>query len=106
MKRKPARLDFILAWLLNSGTGIASALLTIWLLCTFLGQNLAIPLPFGFGNLSLVTAGIAVIILLPVLRIITMLVAFLTKREYQFAAIAALVLLIIVCAFALGATAA
>ena len=50
--------------------------------------------------------GIAIIIMLPVLRVIIMLSAFLYKRDYRFGAIAALVLLILLLAFALGVTSA
>lgn len=105
-KRKPARLDLTLAWILSSGTGIASAIIAASLVLPLFGQSPVVPIPHSNGGLQLVTVGIAVIILLPVLRVITMLIAFLQKRDYRFGAIAALVLLIILFAFAIGATSA
>ncbi|BCL77655.1 DUF1634 domain-containing protein [Ktedonobacteria bacterium brp13] len=105
-KRKPARLDLTLAWILSYGTWIASALIAAWLVLPLLGQSPVVSIPYISGGLQLVTVGIAVIIMLPVLRVITMLIAFLHKRDYRFAAIAALVLLILLFAFAIGATSA
>jgi uncharacterized membrane protein len=46
-------------------------------------QNLAIP--FGMG---IVTAGIALFFLFPVVRVIVMLVVFIRERDYPFVAIA------------------
>jgi hypothetical protein len=105
-KRKPARLDLALAWLLSSGTWIASALIAAGFVLPWLGQSPVVPLPSRSGGLPLITAGLVVMILLPVLRVMTMLIAFLQKRDYRFAVIAALVLLIILFAFAMGAISA
>lgn len=105
-KRKPARLDLTLAWILSSGTGIASAIIAASLVLPLLGQSPVVPIPHSNGGLQLVTVGIAVIIMLPVLRVIIMLIAFLHKGDHRFAAIAILVLLIILFAFVMGATSA
>jgi uncharacterized membrane protein len=50
------------------------------------------------------TAGIALFILLPIMRLILMLGAFVHQRDYRFGAIAALVLVIVVAGSMIGAT--
>ncbi len=81
-------------------------MIAAWLVLPLLGQRPVMPIPYSGGGLQLVTAGIVVIIMLPVLRVIIMLIAFLHKGDYRFAAIAVLVLLIILFAFVMGATSA
>ena len=51
---------------------------------------------------QVVTAGIGLFILLPILRVILMLTIFVKERDYKFAATAAVVLLIIFAGFAIG----
>jgi hypothetical protein len=51
----------------------------------------------------IITAGIALLIALPVLRVFLMLVAFLRERDFLFSAIAMLVLVIILLGSVLGA---
>ena len=48
------------------------------------------------------TIGIALFLLLPVLRVVLMLIVFLRERDYRFSAIAALVLRILLVGFVLG----
>jgi len=50
-----------------------------------------------------VTAGIALFVALPIVRVSVMLVEFLRRRDYRIATIAALVLFIIVLGIVLGA---
>jgi uncharacterized membrane protein len=50
-----------------------------------------------------VTIGIALFILLPVMRLILMLGVFLHQRDYRFSAIAALVLVIVAAGLVVGA---
>ena len=58
--------------------------------------------PFPTGA-QVVTAGIGLFILLPILRVILMLTIFVKERDYKFsAAAAAVVLLIIFAGFAIG----
>jgi len=47
----------------------------------------------------IVTAGIALLIALPILRVILMLIVFVRERELRFSVIALLVLAIILCGF-------
>jgi uncharacterized membrane protein len=99
---KIVRLELLLARLLDYGSWLASAVI---------GLGLALALIHGrsgaqdAGNLSsmrIVTAGIALFILLPVLRVILMLIVFVRERDYRYIAIAALVLLIILTGFVVG----
>ena len=48
------------------------------------------------------TAGIGLLILLPILRVIIMLIVFAKERDYKFAVTAAVVLLILFAGFAVG----
>jgi len=60
-------------------------------------HQLAVP-----RDMRLVTIGIALFLLLPVLRVVLMLIVFLCELGYRFSAIAALVLTIILVGFVLG----
>jgi uncharacterized membrane protein len=84
------RLEGLLAGVLHYGT---------WLACAVIALGLAVS-----SNGHIVAAGIALLILLPVLRVALMLAVFLRQRDYRFSAIAALVLMIIFLGFALGLT--
>lgn len=54
-------------------------------------------------DIRLVTIGIAMFLLLPVLRVVLILIVFLRERDYRFSAIAALVLTITLAGFVLDA---
>ncbi len=88
------RRDQIIAALLWYGTWFASALIAAGILLTAFK-------PFSFSMViplrgdTLVKAGIAVFILLPVARVALMLTIFLRERDYLYAVIAAIVLAII-----------
>jgi uncharacterized membrane protein len=83
-------LELLLAKLLRNGTWLAS---------------IVIALGIARGDWPLVSAGIALTILLPVARVTVMLVAFTRARDYRLAALSALVLLAIAAAATLGRTA-
>lgn len=96
------RLEQLLAALLRYGTWLASVAIG-------LGSTLAlIDSRFGTHNLALLpnmriaTAGIAMFILLPVLRVLLMLVMFILEGEIRFAIAAAVVLAIILLGFIVG----
>ncbi len=76
-----------LAALLWRGTWIASALLAAGLL---------------LSSLPLMRGGIALLILLPVLRVALMSIQFLIRRDFVYAAVALLVLSLIATGVALG----
>lgn len=86
-------LERLVARLLHYGTLSASAVIAA-------GFALGIAsLRLGMG---IAAAGIALFILLPVLRVAAMLVFFLRARDYRYGAIAALVLFIISISFISG----
>jgi uncharacterized membrane protein len=85
-------LEGSLALLLNFGTWLASGVVALGLALTLIGEP----------GTPVVTTGIALLILLPILRVAVMLAAFVAARDYRFGAIAALVLTIIGLGFALG----
>lgn len=99
---EPGRLERLLAKLLNYGTWLASAVIALGIAVALVErysgmQDMAIAL-----GMPIVTAGIALFILLPVVRVIVMLVMFVRERDYLFIAIAGLVLMIILLGFVLG----
>ena len=94
---KPVRIESLLASLLNVGTWLASIVITAGLVLSLFHERT----PFPTGA-QVVTAGIGLFILLPILRVILMLTIFVKERDYKFAAAAAVVLLIIFAGFAIG----
>jgi uncharacterized membrane protein len=82
MSAEPApALDRRVAFLLHTGTWLASAVIAVGLV-----------LPAGAG---VVKAGIALFVALPIARVTVMLVDFLRRRDHRIAVIAALVLTVI-----------
>ncbi len=89
----PDSLETLLGRLLQYGTLAASGLI---------GVGLALSVAWGTLGMGIATAGIALLILLPALRVATMLIFFLRAGDYRYGAIAALVLLIISISFYVG----
>ena len=89
----PDPLETLLGRLLQYGTLAASGLI---------GVGLALSVAWGALGMGTTTAGIALLILLPALRVATMLIFFLRAGDYRYGAIAALVLLIISISFYVG----
>jgi uncharacterized membrane protein len=87
-------LENLLGSLLHYGTLAASGIIAV---------GLALSIASGPLGLQIATAGIALFILLPALRVATMLIFFLRAGDYRYGAIAALVLFIIVVSFLIGA---
>jgi uncharacterized membrane protein len=95
-------LERMLAIVLHQGTWLASGVIALGLaLAVFNGRVGARPVTLVSSD-HVIAAGIALLILLPVLRVTLMLVAFLREHDYRFGAIAALVLLIIFMGLVLG----
>lgn len=92
-------LDRLLARVLHRGT---------WLGWSVIALGLALPMAGWSGALSavisrrVVTAGIALLIVLPVLRVLLMLIVFVRERDFRFGVIAILVLAIILLGSVLG----
>ncbi len=89
------RLEGRLARLLDVGTWLA-----VFVILSGFALGLSLPLIGGGGALPaagmrIVTAGIAIFLLLPVLRVFVMLIVFAGEGDYRLSAIAALVLAII-----------
>jgi uncharacterized membrane protein len=81
------QLERVLAAVLQYGTWLATAVIAAGLAMT---------------RTRIATAGIALLILLPVLRVALMLIVFVRQRDYRLGAVAALVLLLIGLGFTLG----
>jgi uncharacterized membrane protein len=94
---KPIRIESLLADVLNVGTWLASVVIAAGLVLSLLHERM----PFPAGT-QVVTAGIGLFILLPILRVILMLTIFVKERDYKFAAAAAVVLFTIFAGFAVG----
>ncbi|MBM7126259.1 DUF1634 domain-containing protein [Dyella flava] len=93
------RLNSRLAWLLSRGSGVSCWLIAIGMvLRTFAASARS-------GADRLVSTGIVLLIALPTIRVATMGVCFLFRREFDFALIAALVLAILVASTLLGVAA-
>jgi len=74
-----------------------------WLASAAIGLGLAMAsLSAGPAGVRIATAGIALFILLPSVRVLTMVIVFARQRDYRFSAIAALVLTIVLLGFVLG----
>jgi len=103
MSEKPqasARLDGLLAPLLQYGTWSASAVLLIGVAMATLGADRGARI--SSIGLSIARYGIGLFILMPILRVCAMCAFFTLERDRRLAAIAALVLLIIGAGLALG----
>jgi uncharacterized membrane protein len=83
---KHGRLEAMLAALLRHGSWLASAVIGIGLVLAFTGAE---------TGMRTATVGIAMFILLPMLRVLLMLVFYIRERNLRFACIAGLVLAII-----------
>jgi uncharacterized membrane protein len=94
---KPIRIESLLAGALNVGTWLASIVIAAGLVLSLFYQRT----PFPTGA-QILTAGIGLFILLPILRVILMLIFFAKQRDYKFTAAAALVLLTIFAGLAIG----
>jgi uncharacterized membrane protein len=99
LARRPG-LDQLLAKVLHRGTWLGSSVIAL---------GLALPMAGLLGVSStmictrIITAGIALLIGLPVLRVLLMLIVFVRERDFRFSAIAMLVLAIILLGSVLAA---
>lgn len=87
-----------LAGLLSIGTLAASSLIAFGMLLRWTG------LAADVGSFAIIQSGVALLILLPVARVVVMLIYFLHNRDYRFGIVAGLVLSFVAAAFAFGAT--
>jgi hypothetical protein len=89
-----AQLEQLLSNLLHFGTLSASAVIA---------AGLAVAPASGPAGMRIATTGIVLFILLPVARVGAMLIFFVRTRDYRFGGIAALVLMIILFSYVVGA---
>lgn len=93
------RQERAIATLLHYGTALASLIIAAGLGVQWLHPTKA---PLGLSRGDLMKAGVALFILLPVLRVTLMLVQFVQARDTAYVAISALVLAIIGAGFLAG----
>jgi uncharacterized membrane protein len=93
------QLERVLAAVLQAGVWVGSALIALGMSCASLGRSWGIS-PLLYSRMTI--AGIALLILLPVLRVILMGLAFYRQRDWPFSALALCVLTIITLAAFLG----
>jgi len=99
---RPAQLEWLLAGTLHLGTWLASAAIGLGLALALLDSRFSAPKLAILRDIRIATIGIALLILLPVVRVIVMLIVYLRHRDYRLAAIALLVLTIILLGFTVG----
>jgi hypothetical protein len=99
---KSAQLEGLLAGTLHYGTWLASAVIGLGLALALLGSRFSAPELAIRRDMRIAKIGIALFILLPVVRVIVMFIVYLRQRDYRLSAIALLVLTIILLGFALG----
>lgn len=96
------RMEGILAALLRYGALVASACLAFGMILTAFNDTFGlIHVPAAVSN-GCLSAGIVLLISLPVLRVAIMTAVFLLEKDYRFAAISGAVLVIIAVGFLLG----
>jgi uncharacterized membrane protein len=88
-----ASLDRLLAGYLQCGT---------WAACTLIGAGLLLDARAAEAGATMLTSGVALFILLPVVRVVLMLAVFTRQRDYLYAAIAATVLAVITAGCVIG----
>jgi hypothetical protein len=97
---RPARLEWLLAEVLQYGSRLAAAIIAFGLglaLIDSRAPKLAI-----LRDMRIATIGIALFILLPVTRLTLMLIFYVRQRDYRLGAVALLVLTIILLGFAVS----
>jgi uncharacterized membrane protein len=99
---KLSRLEILLAGLLHYGSWLASSAIALGLALAMIDTRAGTHDLAGLPNMRLATGGIALLILLPILRVSLMLFAFLRERDYRLALAAVLVLAIILAGVMIG----
>jgi uncharacterized membrane protein len=95
------RLEELLAALLRYGSWLASAAIGLGFALAFVASHFTVWNP-AIAPHRIATMGIALFILLPMLRVLLMLIVFLRERDFRFACIAGSVLAIILLGIVLG----
>jgi hypothetical protein len=99
---RSAQLEWLLADTLHYGTWLASAAIGLGLALALIDSRFSAPKLTILRDMRIATIGIALFILLPVVRVIVMLIVYFRQRDYRLGAIALLVLTIILLGLAVG----
>jgi hypothetical protein len=97
-RKRASGLEQCLARTLLLGTWVGSCVIAVGWVLSATGEPLSRPIT----AVAIVRIGIALFILLPALRVLLMVIAFVSERDYRLGAIAAFVLAVIVVGAALG----
>jgi uncharacterized membrane protein len=97
-RKRGSDLERRLATMLQFGTWVGSCIIAVGWVLSAIGEPPSLPT----AAVGIVQAGIALFILLPALRVLLMVVAFVCERDYGLGAVAALVLTVIAVGAALG----
>jgi uncharacterized membrane protein len=98
-------MEELLADLLRYGSWSASAAIGLGYALALIGSHSPPWNPGVLPNIRLVSAGIVLFILLPILRVLLMFLVFIRERDLRFAFISGVVLAIILLGIFLGVTA-
>jgi uncharacterized membrane protein len=98
----PPALERLLARVLYAGTWLASVMIAIGIGLALIDSPAGAHGATNASDMRIVTAGIVLFILLPIVRVALMLIAFLRQRDFGLSAVAALVLLFISLGFVVG----
>jgi uncharacterized membrane protein len=101
-KPRSLALELLLASMLSYGTWLASAVIAVGLVLQLVNCGACVRVMPMLSAIHILTGGIALLILLPVARVVLMLFVYLRERDYRFSAIAMLVLMILLFGFVLG----
>jgi uncharacterized membrane protein len=96
------RLEELLAALLRYGSWSASAAIGLGYALALIGSHTPIRNPAALPNMRIVSVGIVLFILLPILRVLLMFLVFVRERDFRFAFISGMVLAIILLGIFLG----
>lgn len=99
---KLSRLETLLAGLLHYGSWLSSTAIALGLALAMIDTRAGTNDLAASRNMRLATAGIASLILLPILRVSLMLFAFVRERDYRLALAAVLVLAIVLTGVMIG----
>jgi uncharacterized membrane protein len=98
----PGRLEELLAALLRYGSWSASAAIGLGYALALIGSHAPTWIPPVLSNKRIASMGIALFILLPILRVLLMNLVFIRERDFRFAFISGMVLAIILLGIFLG----
>jgi uncharacterized membrane protein len=99
---RAGRLEELLAAFLRYGSWSALAAIGLGYAIALIGSHPPIRNLAGPANMRIVSMGIVLFILLPILRVLLMLLVFVRERDFRFAFISGMVLAIILLGIFLG----